>query len=106
MIAIFLGTQSPWTTQLLKVFSCYLHIPFTTASYRFTFLVLISAGWAVNKTQIGLLGSDRIVDRIGLRIGSDRIGLTIRLKFPPKWSRDIPRNEDGGEKSMYTIFCN
>ena len=61
---------------------------------------------AVNKTRIGLLGSDRIVDRIGLRIGSDRIGLTIRLKFPPKWSRDIPRNEDGGEKSMYTIFCN
>ena len=26
---------------------------------------------AVNKTRIGLLGSDRIVDRIGLRIGSD-----------------------------------
>ena len=61
---------------------------------------------AVNKTRIGLLGSDRIVDRIGLRIGSDRIGLAMRLKFPPKWSRDIPRTEDGGEKSMYTIFCN
>ena len=31
-------------------------------------------GWgAVNKTRIGLLGSDRIVDRIGLRIGSGRI---------------------------------
>ena len=68
------------------------------------------AAWAVNKTRTGLLGSDRIVDRIGLRIGSDRItdriGLAMRLKFPPKWSRDIPRNEDGGEKSMYTIFCN
>ena len=65
---------------------------------------------AVKKTRIGLLGSDRIVDRIGLRIGSDRItdriGLAIHLKFPPKWSRDIPWNEDGGEKSMYTIFCN
>ena len=29
---------------------------------------------AVNKTRIGLLGSDRIVDRIGLRIGPDRTG--------------------------------
>ena len=30
---------------------------------------------AVDKTRIGLLGSDRI---------TDRIGLAIRLKFPPK----------------------
>ena len=61
-------------------------------------------GWPLTKP-----GSD-CLDRIGLWIGSDRItdriGLAIRLKFPPKWSRDIPRNEDGGEKSMYTIFCN
>ena len=52
---------------------------------------------AVDKTWIGLLGSDRI----GLRIGSD---WQFALNSRQKWSRDIPRNEDGGEKSMYRSF--
>ena len=54
--------------------------------------------------RIGLwIGSDSGSDRIGLRIGSD---WQFALNSRQKWSRDIPRNEDGGEKSMYTIFCN
>ena len=58
---------------------------------QFNFLILVVAclAGAVNKTRIGLLGSDcgsdRTPDGIGLRIGSnritDRIVLAIRFTF-------------------------
>ena len=52
------------------------------------FVFFLDCFVAVNKTRIGFLASDRIVDRIGLRIGSDRItdriylDLSLLERFP------------------------
>ena len=51
---------------------------------------------AVNKARIGSLGSDRIADRIGLRIGSDRIGSDWYFRFG---------TEELFEKSCFYATC-